>query len=322
MKYLLPLFSILVASSSAFASETDAFTLRGKLSDARQWLNAKMNASLDQAAANTESCNPIELQKVLYKDLGGLFVANIETWSEESPLASHLPIEKSIYVDVADQKGNHSWRKMTKFGAYYSPGQYNVNGNMIGEDKLGHFFQLGYSMFHAVQYKRDSKYPDVRTLIQRAAERFVGDTKYVRKARAKNDELLVLDFSRFQESTEWGLTATLVRSYADMSANYSGYFFWTELTDGENPYYSCQSGRWQRAREFDWGQYVTPAWDEAINCSDYDQSIASRVNAQIKKRGLGQCPISAEACGNLVDYYGPVASKKILHPRCLKAAGQ
>lgn len=308
LAFLLPTF--------AWGSEVDNFTLRGKLPDSRIWLNRKMNAALDEAARQTRSCNMFALQKNLYRNLGGFFVAKIETWSKRNPYASHLPIKNSIYADSAGERGDRGWRHFAKFKTYYSKGQFGFDELVIGDDKLGHFLQMGYSMYFAVRWKQDPNFPDIRTRFQRFAEEQVGDYNYIRKSRAKTPVDLILDFSMFQENHEFGMIATMVRSYADIAANYEGYHFWSSLTEGKNPYLRCSGGHWKRVRSFDWSDYINPAWDEAINCSDYDPVIQTKIQRQIAKRGYGQCPINTESCLQLVEHYGSKVSPKILHPKC------
>lgn len=311
--------STLIIVAKAPASEVDNFTLRGKLPDSRIWLNRRMNAALDTAAAETRSCNMFALQKNLYRDLGGFFVAKIETWSKHNPHAAFLPINKSIYADSANQRGNHGWRNLAMFRNYYSKGQFAFSGLLIGDDKLGHFLQMGYSMYFAVRWKENPQFPDIRTHFQRMAENHVGNYDYIRKSLAKTPDDLVLGFSMFQENTEFGMIATMVRSYADIAANYDGYYFWLSLTEGESPYFRCAAGRWQRVRAFEWNEYITTAWDEAINCSDYDRPLRRKVRRQIEARGHGQCPISAQACAQAIAHYGDKAARGLLHPKCLAA---
>lgn len=319
---LLPKFPVCLLLSGllaapALASETDPYTLRDKLADSTQWLNQRTNAALDASAAKVTSCDAYALQKQLFKEWGGVFVAKIESWSKDNPQARFLPIEQSIYAPVAGVKGKRGWRKLTKFNLYYSPGVFRVGDTIVGDDKLGHFLQLGYSMYYAAEKKRDDKFRDIRSLSQKAAEFMVDDYKFIRQSTMQGDEL-VLAFANFQESTEWGMSATMVKSYADMASNYGGYLFWSRLTTGEHPYFTCQDNHWKRVAEFDWKDYVNPAWDEAINCNEYDPRIKPSIEAQIRHRGLGSCPIRPDECSALVHTLGKKA-ETLLHPKCLHA---
>ena len=301
------------------ASETDNFTTRNiEYQDSTLWLNQKMNMALDQVAAKTKSCNPFELQKVLFQSLGGVFVANIENWSKENPNALFLPIENSIYSEVGQVRGTHGLRKLTKFKAYYTPGQFKVNNVIAGDDKLGHFLQLGYSMYYAVQKKKNSRFIDIRSPMQKLAELIVKDYSFIKNNKEVTHNDIVTAFAQFQEDGEWGMTATLVKSYGDIAADYAGYLFWSELTSGDNPYFECLDNHFSHVRAFNWEEYITPAWDESINCSEFHSSISESVNTQIKKRNIGACPVAPESCADLVREYGSLA-KSLLHPSCLKA---
>lgn len=302
------------------ASEPDNFTVRNEpMSDSLGWLNDKMNSALDDVAAKTNSCDRFELQAKLYKDLGGVFIANIEKWSKEDPYAIQFPIEKSIYSTVKDEKGDHSFRRLTKFGAYYTQGLLRVNNINIGDDKLGHFFQLGYSMYYSVEWKKDHKFKDIRDYKQKAAAAIALDNKFIKKNDFTETDDIVGAFAQFQEDGEWGMKADYVKSYGDMAANYEGYLFWKSLTEGSNPYFKCDGNRFAKVRNFDWNEYINPGWDEAINCSEFHPKIKDRVNAEIAKRNIGACPVAPDSCADAYKKMGAI-SKYILHPRCLDAA--
>lgn len=312
--------SLLVLSSvSVSASETDNFSLRGyNYPDSTMWLNSKMNSSLDEVANKTKSCNPFELQKNLFQSLGGVFIATIEKWSEENPNAEFLPFENSIYSDIGETPGTHGLRKLVKFKSYYVPGQFRVGDVIAGDDKLGHFLQLGYGMYYAVHAKKNKNFPDIRTPMQRLAEVAADDYKFIRNTDKVSPEDIVGAFAQFQEDGEWGMGATLVKSYGDMAADYAGFLFWSDLTDGKNPYFKCEDNHFSRTRNFKWEEYINTGWDESINCSEFHPSIKNQVLAQIQKRNFGQCPIRPKSCAQLLKTFGPIA-KSILHPKCIEA---
>ncbi len=318
VKNILVVVLVLIATASnAMASETDPYTLRGQLPDSTKWLNLRMNNALDQSAGKVRSCDAYALQKQIFKEWGGVFYAKIENWSKENPYARFLPIDESIYGAVAKQRGREGWRKLTKFHMYYSPGIVQIGDVVVGDDKLGHFLQVGYSMFYAVNKKKDPRFRDIRSLSQKAAEFAVDDYKFIRESRLQG-EPLVMAFADFQENTQWGMGATMVKSYTDIASNYGGYLFWSRLTDGEKPYFSCEKGQWVRTVDFNWQEYVTPAWDEAINCNDYDTEIEQQVGQQIVLRGKGRCPIAPNVCADLIVSLGDKAGH-MLHPLCLSA---
>lgn len=302
-----------------FGSETDNFTLRNShFNDSTIWLNDKMNSSLATVAKSTKSCDRFELHKKLYKELGGVFFAKIEKWSNLNPDAQVLPIEKSIYANVSNVRGTHGLRKLFKFHSYYTSGQFKVNDVIAGDDKLGHFLQLGYGMYFAVQKKTDNNFLDIRTPSQKLAELMAHDYHFLKENKETNPLDIVASFANFQEDGEWGMTATLVKSYGDMAADYSGYLFWSELTEGKNPYFICKDNHFTMDRQFHWEDYIDASWDESINCSDFHPSIDKDVKDQIEQRGMGQCPVDKFSCAALVKKFGPIANR-FLHPNCYKA---
>ena len=84
-----------------------------------------------------------------------------------------------------------------------------------------------------------------------------------------------------------------------MAANYQGYRFWSNFTGGENAYFKCSPGvGWVRNRNFTWTEYVSDAWDEAINCSEFRKPIAKKVEAALISSGL-KCPLLPEKCDEI-----------------------
>lgn len=318
MKNILLLSLLLGLTELANTTEVDNFSHRDISTDSREWLNKKMNESLDAAIAKrtNKGCNQFEVQRRLFVDLGGFLYANIEKWSETNPGTFRLPIEKSIYKGVMDVTGHYGWRTQVKFSKYYTPDLFRVGNTILGDDKLEHFFQLGYAMYHAAKLKENPKFPDIRKLSQKGGNALAGDTGYIKITNLKGDAL-VHAFSKFQEDGEWGLRGPLVRSYGDIAANWEGYQFWLNLTEGNNPFLKCEERKWKRVRDFDWATYVNDSWDEAINCSDFDKSIEGPINEAIKALGLDQCPIKKDSCAQLVKHYGE-AAQHLLHPRCFQ----
>jgi hypothetical protein len=289
------------------------------MQDSKDWLNDKMNHELQVVGDKTKSCNQFELQKKLYKSLGGVFVAKIETWSKENPNAYFLPLEKSIFSDVAKVKGVDGIRKFINFSVYYTPGLMRINDTVFGDDKLGHFFQLGYGMYFAVQWSKDHHFKDIRNFNQRASETWVKNSKFIKENKLIDPLDTIATFANFEEDGQWGMQATLVKSYGDMAADYYGYLFWNELTDGNNPYFKCQDNHFVKVREFNFEEYVNPSWDESINCSEFHPKIKTQVENKMKRSGIASCPVRKDACGELVKIIGPFSSR-ILHPKCLESA--
>lgn len=154
-------------------------------------------------------------------------------------------------------------------------------GHIVGTDKLGHFFMQGLDYFKRV----DSEGASLDIVLRH----------------------------EHGEDGVWGLRMTGVKSYADMAANYQGYRFWSALYRGERPYARCENGRrWVKAREFTWADYVTDAWDEAINCSEFNPRLGERVRASLARMGLN-CPVDPARCAALAKQE---RSEYFLSPAC------
>jgi hypothetical protein len=313
MKKLLVIFMIF--SQSLSASETDNFIDSSALKDSTIWLNQQMNQAIYDSAQNVKNCNKYEVHKNLYKMYGGLFVPKIELLADKNPRKNAMKIEDSIYADVKDVSGEDGLRRLTKFKLYYFPNTAKVNGVVFGGDKLSHFFQTGYSMYFGMKKKSTDKVVDVRTRFHQIAEYVAKNTDYIKNFEYVNSDDFVGKFSNYQEDGQWGMKGTLVKSYADNSANYAGYIFWSNLTEGENPYLVCKNNQFVKVRTFDWRTYVDQSWNESINCSEFHPKIKDKVLAKIDERGMGQCPVLPEECSKLTEKYGEL-SQYLLHPSC------
>lgn len=312
----------------AHASEVDNFTVRTG-SDSREWLNKKMNSVLKQAAEeanqNSWACDIQQLHRRLYAHMGrtsnipafGFVWAGIEKWSVKNPNSFRIPMERSIYSDSMKVRGN-GVRVVSPFTWFYTEGNFKFDSAIVGDDKLGHFFQIGYAIYRAEKKKQDPAFRDIRLFDEKYFDFVNGIYKFLDTTPLRG-EALVLAYSHHQEDLGWGYEGTHVRSYADIMANFEGYHFWTEVTEGENPYFTCVRGAWKKTRAFDWSLYISDGWDEAVNCSDFDKKIEKKVNANILKRGHGPCPVNPASCVQLAKRYEKWASS-LLHPRCLKAA--
>lgn len=321
-------------SISAFGYEADYFTRRDGFQDSALEMNQKMNEALYSVGANSRDCNEDHLHHDLIRSMGGLIVAPAENW------AAHIPGNYKPHLNESIYAGLQSESTFMTFGCCSTV--MRIGENIVSGDKLGHFFQTGYEMYYVVRSRSAKPIRDVRGLFTRFVS-FVWESPmsgpqieealdriYIPKRTLTDAEiqrwapLMVAAASDVQESGSWGWGVTGVKSYGDMAANYGGYFFWADLTHGTKPYYICQNGRWQFSREFDWREYVTDAWDEAINCSTFS---TSRFRETMKERVAAladqnhwpsrACPIVPAKCRDLVPKYGE-AARYILNPACLE----
>jgi hypothetical protein len=102
--------------------------------------------------------------------------------------------------------------------------------------------------------------------------------------------------------------------------------FWDRLVDrldGKEPYVLCQNGKWKVNPDvsFQWSDYISPAWDEGLNCSVYrDQTLTNRVvkeglALQKKGKGLSLCPVEKQFCHTMNQRYGDLADD-LISPEC------
>ena len=213
-----------------------------RLNDLRNKLNSHINSSLRQARSTAAAekdfqARAAKIASLVYKDQGAI--------SLRDPV--HAPVEKWV-------NRLHS-AKVGVIGDIYKPSQAQtryaglsswflsscpvalVNGTLIGTDKIGHFFQLGFYYFaRSRKLKVDFNGLDL-------ADHFGDDDS---------------------EVGSFGLGSTGVYSRADIAANRKGQAFYEDLL--KNP-----------KMNFDISSYIARDWNEAINSNVYIGKIASTV---------------------------------------------
>lgn len=229
-----------------------------------------------------------------------------------------LPFEESIFRDWRYSEGySLKMHKLSKI--------VNLDGHIVGLDKMGHFFAEGWTYF-------DIAYLDEHPSIASA-----------------------LAWGKKQEEGKYGYRTTGIHSYADLVANLNGMRFWNrillndrDLLTGvfaglfDEPYVKCKNlyvrtlqhiyeegfradqikmiRAWRQDRPFDLGDYLDGAWDEANNCNSYAstelEEKATRRSREVYENF--RCPMLSEECSRAREKYGEYATM-ILHPRCLNS---
>ncbi len=177
-----------------------------------------------------------------------------------------------------------------------------VGNNMVGIDKFGHFFDSGFRYFEnayelvetnpflAGEDEEVSK-PNTRVYTTEPPRKAFKDISYkLSKIRLKQAIGIGVD----EEEGSYGLSRTGVKAYGDMTAEFQGLRFWTNLLMGPKPYLVCKAGKYtvNPARSIDFAEYVHPGWDEGINCSEFTDSVKAIVAPRIAV--LGGCPVVRE----------------------------
>ncbi|MBF0314327.1 MAG: hypothetical protein HQK50_07100 [Oligoflexia bacterium] len=326
---LVILINLVNLFSGLIASETDPWTGREKLLQnqaASKELLLKMdditNTWLEEGIlqANRKGgkhhpCSKHRLYHSVYKKMTTFIFAHLE---------KKLNLDKEFEAYRVDQKRRDAVFKNLTFkesfpfyiSAHGLGASININNNIIGSDKVGHFFAQGYTYFKKAYLNKN--------------------THGIQDA---------LDYGHTSEKYYFGLQTTGIYSYGDLASNYDGMRFWKKLigirtTTGDNtideqPYVICKNGKWQANPQvkFSWGDYVNPAWDEAINCSSLrnpwmDEKVYFEMQEKAKAQGKDgySCPLSVDACQSIVKEYlqrgqnNVSVLKHLLSPECAKAA--
>lgn len=291
---------VILISVGAFAFEADNFTERYKpLKDSIDPLNDEVNRRLEEVTERlkTHGCDHEDLQEATKGFFGGFIIGSLEEFSDDNP-----------NIEVNNASANHIYANrstlskatgfvMTFAGLTHS---LNLNGVYIGADKLGHFFSEGYTNNEIYNESIASG------LSIQASTR------------------LAMDYSKKSEEGAYGFVSTGIKSYADIAANYSGFLFWASLSKGPRPYFKCVQNKWVKVRTFDFKDYVSASWDEAINCNTYvNQDLTNAVikrqtelEEQFKRRYT--CPVAPNQCVRLKNAYQSRAAD-LLSPACLNA---
>jgi hypothetical protein len=216
-----------------------------------------------------------------------------------------LPLNDSIYRDIGYLEGfSLNLKELSDV--------VNLDGNLVGLDKIGHFFAQGWQYFEMTAF-------DDKTLYEAIA------------------------WGREKETGLYGYTTTGIFSYADLVANLNGWRFWNKVLHQrddplkgmlgnffDRPYVSCDIQimdsirnrklirAWEYNTSFDLSDYIDGTWDEGNNCNSYaDPMIEAKVMARIAQVAPDfSCPLSARDCVDARDKYGDYA-KYVLHPLCL-----
>lgn len=287
---VLVLVSFCVFGREVGAYECDNFTDRDRpIKDSLVVLDAYTNGLLEKAlfGVNEINCDRSVLFDAFEAEMGqSLPRGVVEEWANETPLVERIrdnPNEWNIYTGVS--LAHYPVLAIKGVGS-----SIRLAGELIGTDKLGHFMAEGYKTY----------------------------TRIVEEGGSFEKAML---WSIGTEEGYFGLWFSGVKSYADLAANYGGAKFWGSVLDGPNPYFVCADGKFIKARQFTWKDYVNKAWDEGINCSQFSTHLGGVVRGNLSKLGM-TCPVQGyqEACASLVNledsiwYVSPICHYMAFRP--------
>lgn len=328
---LLTLISV-VLFLPAQAAEIDSVTprkvkLENSLTAINAIFNQRMQEGVDNANAYREYIEDIDLyvdddnacdKDVLYSELRkAIYQSYTASWGLKgydldlqlrgllAKQSYSLSLNDSIYRDIDYLEGFSL--KLKELSDVV-----NINGHLVGLDKLGHFYAEGWQYFELTHFDNYS--------IEQA-----------------------LAWGKQQETGKFGYSTTGIFSFADLVANLNGWRFWNRVLLEEDdplkgvlanffsrPYISCDIQiidsiknlkivrAWEFNNQFELSDYVDGTWDEGNNCNSYaDPIIEAKVSSRIKNVDPDfHCPLNADDCLASKDKYGDFA-KYVLHPLCL-----
>jgi hypothetical protein len=324
------LFLICIWANISVANEVDHFTTKAMpLPDSTKAFNDWFNSSLDTAVKATniikkgnvfapKGCSEDFLLENIHTtmnlDSWAAFEAELTTRHPEIPRID-LKRNNSIYADASSSE-----QPVLSLVDDLAP-IVSINGVRLGTDKLGHFFSQGLILYRANKRRPESYKKGWKSFfgnligltsrenqlaenrISREAHGVINGTPYnLKNVQAK--KTAAVD-ALYDEDTGLGMKTNGVRSFADVAADYDGFNFWSEFY---GKYVTCKDGKYSKAKDFDWKDWVSSAWDESINCSEYDEKFAVKINQRIKllekKLNMSlQCPMNKKACADLTLRY-------------------
>jgi hypothetical protein len=283
----------LALPASAFGDETDNFTCRLRvLRDSLGALDAIMNARIQTALARvnsrSERCDQACLVRELQAEVGGAYRhpltgvphSKFERWIGERTDVDRCRVgfSKSIY---GARPYNQPWLFPFTGRIILIADSIRVNGRLIGIDKINHFIREGLSHWKAVREPRGSIMAVMQKELGAPGRQF-----------------------RWNEYGLKGWSLTGVLAYSDLAASYSGYRFWSDLSIGQSASLigrDATSGRFVTRRPFTFADYVNDAWDESVNCSEFQPGLAKQVASALAKRAM-TCPaVDAASLSGLPD---------------------
>lgn len=267
----LPLLATLV-SHLALAYETDQLTDRAlPLADALTLANEHANVLIGEAVSRTNTATACkgsldEVRAVLGRELAELTAR--KTFIPDRQLAGFgygayaawletAPIDRRTFLARDDIYGTVRPGDSVVLAAVGTASTIRLAGVRMGTDKPDHFWELGY------QYA-------VRSDWGRHPSRAVR-------------------WGTMTERTFYGLLTSQVFSYADLSANFQGWVYYTELLSERSDLQRGADGCVEVVRPFDWRRWVSPAWDEVLNPSVMNRRVDVQVAERIEARRERYC---------------------------------
>jgi hypothetical protein len=309
---LLPILVLAAAAGPIRGAEIDSLTGRAlALADSSDALELRLNDALEAGVTRANQVSTGCEEDVLYRELRHAlatpFIGHViaESLNEDATLdRRRVRRVDSIYRDLGLLDNiSVQWKDLSAV--------VGVGDVLMGVDKIGHFVVEGWDYFETAHLEGEGI-------------------------------AAALDWGEGTESSYFGRLTTGVHSYADLVANFEGMRFWLRVLGraddpldtgwrANRPYVTCGrrfwitgERRWRLSRRLDLAHYVTPVWDEAVNCSSYrNPEIEALVQGRIAELSEAAdtdytCPVDPDGCAQARERYGEWAPR-LLHPACLAA---
>jgi hypothetical protein len=268
----------------ALADETDNFTcrlrvLRDSLAALDAIMNSRIQTTLARVNSRRERCDEGCVQRELQAEIGsayhhpltGIPHSRFERWIGERADVDRCRVEfgNSIY---GARPYNHPWLFPFTGRIILIADSIRIDGHLIGIDKINHFIREGLSHWKAARDPGGNIAVVMRKELGAPGRQF-----------------------RWNEYGLKGWSLTGVLAYGDLAASYSGYRFWSELLSFGRPSsfvgFDAAAGQFVAQRPFTFAEYVNDAWDESVNCSEFQPGLAKQVASALAKRAM-TCPAS------------------------------
>jgi hypothetical protein len=214
-------------------------------------LDTRVNEAIAQIATDWHGPrSDTRFVDAIFHKVGGYhWVDKIERWAMKSDQVDRLstPRRDSVY------SGHPFWA--TRVIGFFGVGPtIKVNGQLIGSDKLGHFFSQG--------------------------------RKFYLRFLKLHDEGQAAERSAYTERAIFGQLTTGVYSNADLVANYEGYRFYRSLFEddivpGKPAILAWIDNGWIVQRPFTFANFVNAYWDEALNVNHFDHLLYPHMKARL-----------------------------------------
>lgn len=294
----------LAAPAAAVADETDNVTCRPQLSvDSETVLDRSLNEwirlAVDRANGKGTRCDRRCLAREIRRVVGASDPAPA-TLLPHARLALRVARRADITrcrVKFSDsiygaRPYNQPWLFPVTHRVIFLADSILLSGRVVGIDKIDHFIREGQAHYDA--FERGRRVADIlRDELGREA-RPLAMTEYGLKGRA----------------------LTGVVSYADLAASYAGLRFWRDLLSFDRPAsFVARDEVTQRfvvRRRFTFATYVTDAWDEGINRSEFHAELRQELEAALRARQVP--PLQCDRLTRLPD------AQLYVTPQCFRVA--